>query len=151
MSKDKYIYNIKVLIAWSIAWEIIFWSTCYFTPFILGLFDSANSEQLIFEQPSAFFFLFAIVPIFGIYIYNLIRNNKRTAKLSQNIQKSFMKPVSTFNSFMRYFLFRNAIGFLILAMALPTFGTKKEQSAIDKLELVICLDISSSMNTKDIS
>ena len=38
-----------------------------------------------------------------------------------------------------------------LAMALPTFGTKKEQSAIDKLELVICLDISSSMNTKDIS
>lgn len=151
MSKDKYIYNIKVLIAWSIAWEIIFWSACYFTPFLLGLFDSANSEQLIFEQPSAFFFLFAIVPIFGIYIYNLIRNNKRTAKLSQNIQKSFMKPVSTFNSFMRYFLFRNAIGFLILAMALPTFGTKKEQSAIDKLELVICLDISSSMNTKDIS
>jgi len=36
-------------------------------------------------------------------------------------------------------------------MAIPTFGTKREQLAIEDLELVICLDISSSMNAKDIS
>ncbi|MDC3252781.1 VWA domain-containing protein [Crocinitomicaceae bacterium] len=151
MNKYKYTYNIKWIAISIIAWEFIFWCTCYFIPYLLGLFNDENSNQLIFKQPKALLFLLSIAPLSAIYIYSLIRFNKRAVLLNQNVQQSYLNPVSTFNSFFRFFLYRNAISFLILAMAIPTFGTKREQLAIEDLELVICLDISSSMNAKDIS
>ena len=40
---------------------------------------------------------------------------------------------------------------VFLSLAQPVFGTKKVSGTIESLELVICLDVSASMDVKDIS
>ena len=62
-----------------------------------------------------------------------------------------MQPVSTINSFLRYFLLRNAVILIIIALAQPVFGKKKSAGTVENLEIVVCLDVSNSMNTRDIS
>jgi Ca-activated chloride channel family protein len=62
-----------------------------------------------------------------------------------------IRPVSSFSTFIRFFFFRNAFVFLIIALAMPIFGSKKVATASESLELVVCLDVSNSMNTMDIA
>lgn len=52
-------------------------------------------------------------------------------------------------AFLHYFLLRSTYFFIILAMAQPVAGTRKVNGSKRVLDLVICLDISNSMNTKD--
>ncbi len=52
-------------------------------------------------------------------------------------------------AFLHYFLLRTTYFFIILAMAQPVAGSRKVNGSKRVLDLVICLDISNSMNTKD--
>lgn len=52
-------------------------------------------------------------------------------------------------AFLHYFLLRSTYFFVVLAMAQPVAGSKKVNGSKRVLDLVICLDISNSMNTKD--
>ncbi len=52
-------------------------------------------------------------------------------------------------AFLHYFLLRSTFFFIILAMAQPVSGSRKVNGSKRVLDLVICLDISNSMNTKD--
>ncbi|AEA43933.1 VWA domain-containing protein [Fluviicola taffensis] len=52
-------------------------------------------------------------------------------------------------AFLHYFLLRSTYFFIILAMAQPVAGSRKVNGSKRVLDLVICLDISNSMNTQD--
>ncbi len=52
-------------------------------------------------------------------------------------------------AFLHYFLLRSTFFFIVLAMAQPVSGSRKVNGSKRVLDLVICLDISNSMNTKD--
>lgn len=52
-------------------------------------------------------------------------------------------------AFLHYFLLRSTYFFIVLAMAQPVAGSRKVNGSKRILDLVICLDISNSMNTKD--
>lgn len=52
-------------------------------------------------------------------------------------------------AFLHYFLLRSTYFFIVLAMAQPVAGSRKVNGSKRVLDLVICLDISNSMNTKD--
>ncbi|WP_300665579.1 hypothetical protein, partial [Fluviicola sp.] len=52
-------------------------------------------------------------------------------------------------AFLHYFLLRSTFFFVVLAMAQPVSGFRKVNGSKRVLDLVICLDISNSMNTKD--
>ncbi|MNU89298.1 von Willebrand factor type A domain protein [compost metagenome] len=52
-------------------------------------------------------------------------------------------------AFLHYFLLRSTYFFIVLAMAQPVAGFRKVNGSKRVLDLVICLDISNSMNTKD--
>lgn len=47
-------------------------------------------------------------------------------------------------------LFRMGIGLCLMALAGPQIGTKKEEAESKGIELMVCLDLSSSMNAEDI-
>lgn len=57
-----------------------------------------------------------------------------------------LKPI---RAFLHYFLLRTFVFMVILAMAQPVGGSRKVTGSKRMLDLVICLDISNSMNTKD--
>lgn len=157
MSKQSYSYNTKFLVLTIIVWEAIFWGLYFLITNSLGLLTDSksgtglNAERLLYKSPETFWMLGLLIPIIGAFLYNAYRNNRGSQNLPQRVVQSYLKPVSNMNSFLRYFLFRNAIIFLIIALAQPVFGKKKAAGTVDDLELVICLDVSNSMNTRDIS
>ena len=79
---------------------------------------------------------------------------RRNRMLADHVQSKFyqvlFKPVSTKKALLRFIFLRNIVAFLILALANPLLGKMKQNTKADNLELVICLDISNSMNAKDI-
>ncbi|MBL4862122.1 MAG: VWA domain-containing protein [Crocinitomicaceae bacterium] len=152
MNKDKHTYNLKLILVSVGIWELIFWMLYYFVIHSFGLLSGSNTtERLLYKSPVTLNLLFFLIPIIGVFIYNIAGYNKLANKANTRIMRSFLRPVSSMSSFLKYFLFRNAFVFLILAMAQPIFGKKKSLGTSESLELVVCLDISNSMNTRDIS
>ncbi|MCH2231219.1 MAG: VWA domain-containing protein [Crocinitomicaceae bacterium] len=152
MNNPKYTYRIKSILLWIMLWEVTFWLIYYaFIKIFAGASDKIGVDQLMFKSPESLYLLFGLVPILGAYIYNIRTHNDRVNRVNQRVRQSLLHPVSSFNSFMRFFLFRNAFVLIILALALPIFGKKKVAGTSESLELVVALDISNSMNTRDIS
>ena len=152
MDKKKYAYNLTGLISSILITEAIFWLLYYLISSSFGLFNEANStEQLMYKNPEALKALFLVVLIAGIVLFNIIKHNSTTKNVEDRVASSYLKPISNWKIFWKYFFFRNAFVFLVLTMAQPVFGNKKVSGTTDSLELVVCLDISNSMNTKDIS
>lgn len=141
----------KFIILAIVVWEVIFWGLYLLITNFLGSLNDSISEQLIYKFPETLWAVVILIPIIVVFIYNSIRNNKLVNKLPTRVVESYLRPVSNTNSFIKYFLFRNAIILLIIASAQPVFGKKKVAATLENLELVICLDISNSMNTLDIS
>ncbi len=152
MNNLSYTYRIKLILAGVIIWEAIFWSLSGVVLFLIGYLDpSATGQQIGFKFPGQFWLLVFLVPIIGVYLFNISNLNRFADAAHPTVRKFILQPVSSFNSFLTFFFFRNAIVLLIFAMAQPVFGTKKVKGTTESLELVVCLDVSNSMNTKDIS
>lgn len=133
-----------------LVWEILFWAVVSALFFLLGFFNNGTGEQINFKSPETLWLLLILFPIVLVYLYNLKRSNSLFNHTGEKVRNKMFQPVSSSKSFFRFFLFRNALVFLILALAQPVFGSKKVAGTIESLELIICLDISNSMNVKDI-
>lgn len=151
MTKQKFSYRLKLILTGIVTWELIFWTLYLLLTNAFGWFGDASSDKLVYIKSSSLYLLIFLVPLIGIFIYNLIRTNRIASASSDRVASSYLRPVSSMSAFMKFFFFRNAIVFLILAIAQPVFGTKKVKGTSESLELVIALDISNSMNTRDIS
>ncbi len=144
-------YRIKWIIAAIVVWELIFWGLYFVILKVIGAAHGTGADHVMFKVPSALNLLFLLIPVTGVYLYNVYRHNRLVGRTSDRVVRSYLKPVSTFSSFARYFFFRNALALLIIALAQPIYGKKKVAGTSETLELVICLDISNSMNAHDIS
>lgn len=152
MDKPTYTYRIRVILAGILAWETIFWTLFFALLWILGYFNpSGHGVQLAFRHASALW-LIALVPLcIGIFLWLLHWKNKRFRTLGDvRIQGVLLQPVSAMQVFLKFFFFRNTFVFIILAMANPVFGTRKVSGTVESMELVLVLDISNSMNVRDI-
>lgn len=151
-SEKKHTYRLKLIATAVILTEVVFWVLYFLSIKAFGLFSSGSTgEKLLFKTPAALNALFLLIPIIGVFMYNIIQSNRLAQKAKPSVLKSFLRPVSSMSSFIKYFFFRNAFVFLVIAMAQPVFGTKKAAGTSESLELVIALDISNSMNARDIS
>ncbi|MCJ8291912.1 MAG: VWA domain-containing protein [Crocinitomicaceae bacterium] len=151
MIKHKFTYRLKLILTGVLVWEVIFWLLYILLTNSLGWFGNVSSDKLGYIFPSAFYLLIVMIPVLGIFIFNLLRTNKIAASASVRVAQSFLRPVSSMSAFLKFFFFRNAIILLIIAISQPVYGTKKVKGTSESLELVVALDISNSMNTRDIS
>ena len=151
MNKSNFTYRLGVIITGVVIWEIIFWILLFGLLFLFGFTDGySGGDQVGFKYPSALWFNVLLIPILALYLFNLYRTNRIASQVSPSVQHYLLMPVSSFHSFLKYFFFRNALVFLIFTMAQPIYGNKKVSGTVESLELVVALDISNSMNTKDI-
>lgn len=107
------------------------------------MFRFANPEYL---------YLFFAIPIFIIgFIYLNIRKRKSVEKLGTlSLVKKMMPELSLKRSYLKFWLVLVAIGFGIIVLARPQFGTKVEKVDKKGIELVIAIDVSNSMLAEDI-
>ncbi|MFK7784990.1 MAG: VWA domain-containing protein [Crocinitomicaceae bacterium] len=151
MTKQKFTYRLKLILTGIIAWEVIFWFLYILLTNSLGWLGGDSGEQLGYIFPSAFYLILIMIPVLGIFIFNLLRTNRMASNANARIAQSYLRPVSSMSAFLKFFFFRNAIVLMIIAISQPVFGTKKVKGTAESLELVVALDISNSMNTRDIS
>lgn len=149
MVKQKGTYRAVILAI--LVWEILMW-------LVLGLLlkhwqffePLSDKTQLAFKNPNALWLLLAVVPLIILYIVFLIREQNRFKKLgTYSVIQKITIPNSPITHFFKFFFFRNFIVFTILAMALPVSGTKNTSVRTESKELVLAMDISSSMDVKD--
>lgn len=151
MSDLQFTYRLKRIAVAIVIWELIFWSLTGGLLYLLGFLDEGSIGRMGFKNEGALWLLMLLFPIVGVYFYNLLLTNKIASTTNQKLRVFVLSPVSSTYSFIRFFFYRNAFALLVLALAQPVFGTKKVSGTIESMELVVCLDISNSMNTKDIS
>lgn len=150
MSKQHFTYRLRLIVTGIITWEILFWTIYFILTNAFGWVGNGG-DQLAYRSPNALYLLLALIPITGIFIYNILQNNRLVARANSHVAESYLRPVSSMSTFIKFFLFRNALVFMVLAIGQPIYGTKKVKGTSESLELVIALDISNSMNTYDIS
>ena len=145
-------YPIKKISFIILGFEVLFWLLLLVAIRLLNTIGSdSTTTQFDFAQPSNLLLTGILVPFYWLFLRKLNRKNNFFASIPHSIQ-SLISPQKSIRAILReLFLFRTAIVCIILAMGQPVFGTKKMASSSFKSEIIFCLDISNSMNAKDIS
>lgn len=152
MAKKRFTYRNRAWLLAVVGWEIVFWTLFFAIIEVLGVFSqSRGEERLEFLQP-AYAWLFSLIPIFiAAFGWMMYQRYKLVKRLPEpELVSTFLQPVSTLKTFWRYFLLRNAIALIVIALMQPAFGSKEVKATANGVELIFAVDISNSMNTRDI-
>lgn len=109
----------------------------------MSVFKFANPEYL---------YLFFVIPVFIVgFIFLNIRKRKSVEKLGTlSLVKRMMPELSLKRTYLKFWIILIAIGFGIVVLARPQFGTKLEKLDKKGIELVVAIDVSNSMLAEDI-
>ena len=106
-------------------------------------------EGLTYKNPDFLYLLLVIIPIVVWYIFRYKRN---TASIQISSTASILKAPKTLRHYLRHlvFLFQIlAIAFFIVVLARPQSSSSWENVTTEGIDIVIALDISSSMLARD--
>lgn len=145
--KNIYKYSFKTILLSILAWEVVFWGI--FISLYFYLTEQVDAFRL--ENPELMW-LFLIIPIFfGGFLLSLKWKNKAVDNLAdKKLVPYLIQPISSLKTFIRYFLIRNALAFLIIALMNPQYGRGKQKAISEGIEIMIALDISNSMRALDL-
>ncbi len=145
-------YPIKKISFIILGFEALFWLLLLVAIRLLNTIGSVSTTtKFDFAQPSNLLLTGVLLPFYWLFLRKLNRKNNFFASIPHSIQ-SIISPQKSIRAVLReLFLFRTAIVCIILSMGQPVFGTKKMASSSFKSEIIFCIDISNSMNAKDIS
>jgi len=104
-----------------------------------------------FEHPQYLYFLIAIPFLVLIYIISRYTRKKNLKKYGDiSLLGQLMPDYSSTRPLIKFILVSMALGFILVALARPQFGTKLEEVKREGVELIIALDVSNSMLAQDI-
>lgn len=105
-----------------------------------------------FASPEYFYLLIAVPILLAVYIYSNYRRNRNLRLYGDvNLLKSLMPDVSAYRPGLKFWLSLAALVLIVITLARPQFGSKKETVTRQGIEVVIALDISNSMMAEDIA
>lgn len=106
-------------------------------------------EGLTFKNPELFYLLLVILPMAAWYIF---RQKRNTASIQVSSTASLFKAPKTMKHYLRHSVFvlqMLAIVFFVIVLARPQSSQSWENSTTEGIDIVIALDISSSMLARD--
>ena len=105
-----------------------------------------------FANPEFLYLLIVLPLLLAVYIYSNYRRLKNLKEYGDTeLLKNLMPDVSSYRPGIKFWLSMFAIAFLIVVLARPQFGSKKETVTTRGVEVVVALDISNSMLADDIA
>lgn len=149
----EFTYRIKSILLAVLGWELLFWVLLYQVLNVFGVFsENSTGERVVFLERGYAWYLIIALLFIVLFVLQLFQRNKMVQQLgTEDLVANILRPVSSNRAFWRYFLIRNAIVFIVLALMQPAFGNKKITAQTNGVELVFAMDISSSMDAKDMS
>jgi len=106
---------------------------------------------LTFKNPELFYLLLVIVPMAAWYIF---RQKRNTASIQVSSTASVFKAPKTIRHYLRHIVFicqMIAIAFFVVVLARPQSSSNWENVTTEGIDIIIALDISSSMLARDFS
>lgn len=150
MTNRKNTYRPTTLALFLFGWEVAFFIVFVAVLSIFGFFSASSGNYLAFKH-EFLLWLLIILPVLSFVQVRKSTQYYKTVERLGDASSSLIQRTTLLRVFLKHFFIRNTIAFLIIAMAGPVYGSKKVKATKETLELVICLDISNSMNAKDIS
>lgn len=152
MHKASYTYRISLIIAAVFVWELLFWLLGYQLLKIYQFYSDSLGEKIIFISPEYAWLGAVLLLYWAFYFMQLNGRNSYVRSIpTPELVKTFLTPVSSIYSFVRYFLIRNVLVLLVIAAMQPSFGNKLVTGKASGVELVFAVDVSQSLNAKDMS
>lgn len=108
-------------------------------------------EGLTFKNPELFYLLLVIIPLAAWYIF---RQKRNTASIQVSSTASVFKAPKTIRHYLRHLIFICqiiAIAFFVVVLARPQSSSNWENVTTEGIDIIISLDISSSMLARDFS
>jgi Ca-activated chloride channel family protein len=106
-------------------------------------------EGLTFKNPELFYLLLVILPMVAWYIF---RQKRNTASIQVSSTASLFRAPKTIRHYLRHSVFALqmlAIVFFVIVLARPQSSKSWENTTTEGIDIVIALDISSSMLARD--
>ena len=106
-------------------------------------------EGITFKNPELFYLLLLILPMVAWYIF---RQKRNTASIQVSSTAALFRAPKTIKHYLRHSVFMLqmlAIVFFVIVLARPQSSQSWENSTTEGIDIVIALDISSSMLARD--
>lgn len=106
-------------------------------------------EGLTFKNPELFYLLLVIIPMVAWYIF---RQKRNTASIQVSSTAAVFKAPKTIRHYLRHLIFVAqilALAFFVVVLARPQSSSSWENVTTEGIDIVIALDISSSMLARD--
>ena len=105
-----------------------------------------------FNNPQYLYLLLLVPLVVAVYIYSNYRRKRNIAKYGDpELVKAYIPTVSKVRSRITFWFSLLALTLIVVALARPRFGTKKETIVTKGIEVVVALDISNSMLAEDVA
>ena len=104
---------------------------------------------LTFKNPELFYLLLLILPMVAWYIF---RQKRNTASIQMSSTSALFKAPRTLKHYLRHSVFAlqmAAFSFFVVVLARPQSSTSWENSTTEGIDIIVTLDISSSMLARD--
>lgn len=105
-----------------------------------------------FEHPQYLYFLL-ILPVLLVIFFWYMRSKKRALKSfgDMKLLKTLMPDVALKKQYIKFWILFVCAGLFVLIVAGPQFGSKLETVKKQGIEVMVCLDVSNSMLSTDVS
>ena len=106
-------------------------------------------EGFTYKNPELFHILWVLIPMVAWYVF---RQKRNTASIRVSSTASVFKAPKTIRHYLRHLVFvclLISIGFFVVVLARPQSSRNWEKSTTEGIDIVIALDISSSMLAQD--
>ncbi|MDL2223982.1 VWA domain-containing protein [Bacteroidales bacterium OttesenSCG-928-M06] len=105
-----------------------------------------------FEHPEYLYFLF-VLPVLLVIFILYMRSKKKALKSfgDMKLLKSLMPDVALKKQYIKFWILFICGGLFVLVIAGPQFGSKLETVKKQGIEVMVCLDVSNSMLSTDVS
>ncbi|MDD2797028.1 MAG: VWA domain-containing protein [Bacteroidales bacterium] len=105
-----------------------------------------------FAHPEFLYVLIILPAIFAFYVYTQIVRYKDLRRFGNPILLEQLMPnVSNKRQIAKFWLLLSAVGVLVFVLAGPQFGAKVDNVKKKGIEVMICLDLSNSMMSRDVA
>lgn len=108
-------------------------------------------DKYIYANPNLLYLLFGLIPIIVWYV---LRQKKMSASLQISSLNGFKNAPKTWKHYLRHILFAIQVAvfaLLIIVIARPQTDENWEKQTTEGIDIVMCMDVSTSMLARDLS
>ncbi len=105
-----------------------------------------------FEHPEYLYFLLIVPVLLFLFIFSMIQKKKALKRFGyMPTIRRLMPDVSLKKQYYKFWIILACVTLMVLVIARPQFGSKLETVKKQGVEVMVCLDVSNSMMSQDIT